>query len=206
MSASAREIRDVKAACQEWTTKAAQLGHHLVWKLGENATKAGYGYFRVGTCTRCAAEITVGLTWTSCGTLRDARKLPCPGMTDLTLPEQHASRQVDKAITQFVGELDRLGLTAQAGVQADAGAPVVTLTRHTCNDGRGPHFGRKTPGCPRCDELAAGAATRAPAWGDALKRRQENDALDRRYHAQHFAPGGPHATGACGPVCTFGDW
>jgi hypothetical protein len=62
MSASSREIRDVKASCQEWTTKAAQLGHDLVWKLGENATKAGYGYFRVGTCTRCAAEIKVGLT------------------------------------------------------------------------------------------------------------------------------------------------
>jgi hypothetical protein len=80
------------------------------------------------------------------------------------------------------------------------------LVRHTCNDGRGPHFGRKTPGCPRCDELLAGAPARTPAWVEALQRRQENDAQDRRWHAEHFAPGGPHATGACGPVCTYGDW
>ena len=30
-----------------------------------------------------------------------------------------------------------------------------TTTKHTCG---GPAFGRKTPGCPRCDELIAGAA------------------------------------------------
>jgi hypothetical protein len=29
--------------------------------------------------------------------------------------------------------------------------------KHTCNDGHGPVFGRKTPGCPRCDQLLAGA-------------------------------------------------
>lgn len=28
-------------------------------------------------------------------------------------------------------------------------------TAHTCG---GPKFGKRTPGCPRCDELAAGAA------------------------------------------------
>lgn len=28
-----------------------------------------------------------------------------------------------------------------------------STTAHTCNDGSGPQFGRKTPGCPRCDEL-----------------------------------------------------
>ena len=40
-------------------------------------------------------------------------------------------------------------------------------TRHTCG---GPKFGRKTPGCPRCDELLAGApaAPRFPSrYGDA---------------------------------------
>jgi hypothetical protein len=31
-------------------------------------------------------------------------------------------------------------------------------TKHTCNGGNGPAFGRKTAGCPRCDELLAGAA------------------------------------------------
>lgn len=28
-------------------------------------------------------------------------------------------------------------------------------TRHTCNNGRGPYFGRLTTGCPRCTELTA---------------------------------------------------
>ena len=31
-------------------------------------------------------------------------------------------------------------------------------TKHTCNGDRPPVFGRKTPGCARCDELLAGAA------------------------------------------------
>lgn len=26
-------------------------------------------------------------------------------------------------------------------------------SKHTCNGGKGPKWGRKTPGCPRCDEL-----------------------------------------------------
>jgi hypothetical protein len=33
----------------------------------------------------------------------------------------------------------------------------MAATKHTCNGGNGPVFGRKTPGCPRCDELLAGA-------------------------------------------------
>lgn len=33
-------------------------------------------------------------------------------------------------------------------------------TLHTCNDGNGPKGGVKTPGCPRCDELLAGATPR----------------------------------------------
>lgn len=36
-----------------------------------------------------------------------------------------------------------------------------TTTKHTCG---GPAFGRKTPGCPRCDELLAGAAPIAQTW------------------------------------------
>jgi hypothetical protein len=34
---------------------------------------------------------------------------------------------------------------------------------HTCNEGRGPKGGKKTPGCPRCDALLAG--TIAPRGG-----------------------------------------
>ena len=75
-------------------------------------------------------------------------------------------------------------------------------TQHTCNDGRGPVFGRKIAGCPRCDELLSGAAPVA-GWG-SRKRAMEADHL--RAISAHFAPGSPHSRGACGPVCTFGDW
>jgi len=75
-------------------------------------------------------------------------------------------------------------------------------TKHTCNDGDGPAFGRKTPGCPRCDELLAGAAP--VQWAGSKRRRDEE--MERRSIAAHFAPGGRHARGECGPVCTFGDW
>jgi hypothetical protein len=73
-------------------------------------------------------------------------------------------------------------------------------TKHTCG---GPVFGRKTPGCPRCDELLAGAEPVRQEWRDRARRNAEQD---RRSIAAHFAPGGPHARGDCGPVCTFADW
>ena len=71
-----------------------------------------------------------------------------------------------------------------------------TTTKHTCNDGSGPAFGRKTPGCPRCDELLAGA--KPVQW--ALTGRQE----DARRAAEIRA----HDCRAsrCAVVCTFGDW
>ena len=70
-------------------------------------------------------------------------------------------------------------------------------TKHTCN---GPVFGRKTPGCPRCDELLAGA--KPVNW--ACRTVPQYD--ERAAIAAHFAPGGPHATGKCGPVCTAFDY
>ena len=75
-----------------------------------------------------------------------------------------------------------------------------TTTRHTCG---GPSFGRKTPGCPRCDELIAGAAPVTQPWRET---RKQEDARRSASIAAHFAPGGRHARGDCGPVCTFGDW
>ena len=73
-------------------------------------------------------------------------------------------------------------------------------TQHTCG---GPVFGRKTPGCPRCDELLAGAPARQQPW-----RRSEfaGGYPSSAELSDHFRPGGPHSRGACGPVCTFGDW
>ena len=73
-----------------------------------------------------------------------------------------------------------------------------TTTKHTCG---GPSFGRLTAGCPRCDELLAGAEP--VKWASTSKREQE-----RRQLAEieaHFASE-RHLSGGCGPVCTFGDW
>lgn len=72
-----------------------------------------------------------------------------------------------------------------------------TTTKHTCG---GPAFGRLTPGCPRCDELADGA--KPVQW--AHSRRDD----DRRRCAEieaHFTSQ-RHLSGGCGPVCTFGEW
>ena len=83
-----------------------------------------------------------------------------------------------------------------------------TFTKHTCcPEGRGPAWGRKTPGCPRCDELLAGAAPRqAPAWVERAQRRQADAEQTEAARRAHFAPNGPHARGDCGPVCTAFDW
>ena len=71
-------------------------------------------------------------------------------------------------------------------------------TRHTCG---GPSFGRLTAGCPRCDELAAGAQPRQ--WSGGSRREQERRQLAEI--ADHFASA-RHLSGGCGPVCTFGEW
>lgn len=72
-----------------------------------------------------------------------------------------------------------------------------TATKHTCNDGHGPHFGRKTPGCPRCDELLAGAEP--VRWSYPSRREQdEQRATEIRAHDCRLS--------GCSIVCTFGDW
>jgi hypothetical protein len=72
-----------------------------------------------------------------------------------------------------------------------------TGTRHSCG---GPSFGRLTPGCPRCDELAQGAQPRQ--WRN---NRRDDDRRRSAEIAAHFASE-RHRSGGCGPVCTFGDW
>lgn len=83
------------------------------------------------------------------------------------------------------------------------GAPQAPpTTAHTCG---GPVFGRLTPGCARCDELANGAEP--VRWTSSWQREHEKRhavQFERSIDA-HFAEGGPHARGDCGPVCTFGD-
>jgi hypothetical protein len=63
-------------------------------------------------------------------------------------------------------------------------------TQHDCG---GPVFGRKIPGCPRCDELLAGAPPvkwRRPLYDGGTQPHSRRDCIDYR----------------CGPVCTAGDW
>lgn len=98
-----------------------------------------------------------------------------------------------------LAESNRLGIdtTRLAAAYRTLSRQKPVATAHTCNDGAGPVFGRKTPGCPRCDELLAGAKPRA-GWGD-VKRRFE--AAQREAIRTHNC----RAAG-CGPVCTFGDW
>lgn len=78
-------------------------------------------------------------------------------------------------------------------------------TRHTCT----PHggalpFGKLAPAgtCARCDERRNGAPA-VKGWG---AHRREMDARHLASIRAHFAPDSPHAHGACGPVCTFGDY
>jgi hypothetical protein len=76
------------------------------------------------------------------------------------------------------------------------------MTAHTCcPPGRGPAWGKKTPGCPRCDELLAGAEPRS-SWRSSRREDDERRAAEIR---EHFASA-KHRSGGCGPVCTFGDW
>ena len=71
-------------------------------------------------------------------------------------------------------------------------------TKHTCRDGRGPVFGYRTAGCPRCDELSAGA--KPVQWGPGRARIDQERCAEVRAHFQSTK----HTSGACGPVCTFG--
>lgn len=73
-------------------------------------------------------------------------------------------------------------------------------TKHSCNDGNGPVFGRKSPGCLRCDELLAGAVP--VVWHNSRKAADEAQC---RSISAHFASHA-HRSGGCGPVCTYGDW
>jgi len=72
-------------------------------------------------------------------------------------------------------------------------------TKHTCG---GPVFGKKTPGCPRCDELLAGA--KPVQWANA-SRYGISDAQRLIEVRAHFASH-KHMSGGCGPCCTFGDY
>jgi hypothetical protein len=66
----------------------------------------------------------------------------------------------------------------------------IKTTAHTCG---GPMFGRKTVGCPRCDEMLAGAAP--VVW---TKSKANRPALGVRAHDCRVSQ--------CSVVCTYGEW
>lgn len=81
---------------------------------------------------------------------------------------------------------------------------LLSATKHKKDCGR--IFKKYDRTCPRCQELILGAQAR-PGWqgphfaAKADRIRKDIDAI-----REHFAPGGRHDRGECGPVCTFGDW
>lgn len=75
--------------------------------------------------------------------------------------------------------------------------------------GRGPAFGRKVAGCPRCDELLAGDAPRAlsghrQAMADTAAQRARDDANRELHRRDHIRTCGVCRTGR--GVCTAFDW
>lgn len=58
-------------------------------------------------------------------------------------------------------------------------------------------FGKRVDGCPRCEQLARGAAP-VKGWGT---RKKEQEAEFTRALKAHDCK-----VSNCGPVCTFGDW
>lgn len=59
-----------------------------------------------------------------------------------------------------------------------------------------PNFGKTVDGCPRCEELKAGAEP--VRWSSSRREDDERRAREIREHNCR--------TAGCGPVCTFGDW
>lgn len=72
--------------------KCTGLGHDMAWELGPNSRRRGHAYHWLGRCRHDGAEITVGASWTSCGGIRDARKVRCSGPGTAVLTEIEAER------------------------------------------------------------------------------------------------------------------
>ncbi len=130
------------------------------------------------------------------------------GYDGLIPDDQLTQDQLIAALPRFFRSLgfDPFPESTPAG-QTPAAPAEPVFVAHTCNGGRGPFYGRKTPGCPRCDQLIAGAAPReAPPAVQAAKRRHDDDERRRREWEDHITR--KHHNGRCadGVVCTFGQW
>ena len=67
----------------------------------------------------------------------------------------------------------------------------------TTKHNHGPNFGKRVEGCPRCEELNAGA--QPIKWRETIEREREQEFI-RALKAHDCKKSN------CGPVCTFGDW
>ena len=89
-----------------------------------------------------------------------------------------------------IGEAEAKAIHALLRGRTRAAPEVEVEAVHTCG---GPVFGRLTGGCPRCDELRAGAAPKQ-GWG----RSSRFDGYATEKHSCQESN--------CAPICTFGDW
>jgi phage FluMu protein Com len=67
-------------------------------------------------------------------------------------------------------------------------------------------FKRYDLSCPRCQELNAGSAPRFGWQAEYYTKKRQDAEARTKAIKQHFATGGPHDLGHCGPVCTAFDW
>jgi hypothetical protein len=67
----------------------------------------------------------------------------------------------------------------------------------TTKHNHAPRFGQKFDGCPRCDELKAGAEPVRWSYPSRREQDEERCAEIRAHDCQ---------TAGCSIVCTFGDW
>jgi hypothetical protein len=85
---------------------------------------------------------------------------------------------------------------------------------HTCNPdrpGKPLPYGKPAPDiCARCaqraEERAAGIPARPAPWWVRKAEEAHSGYPTNAEIERHFGPGGPHRSGACGPVCTFGEY
>jgi hypothetical protein len=66
----------------------------------------------------------------------------------------------------------------------------------TTKHNHAPRFGQKFDGCPRCEELKAGAEP--VRWAKSRAQQDEERAAEIRAHDCRAS--------GCSIVCTFGDW
>ena len=84
-----------------------------------------------------------------------------------------------------------------------------TTAKHTCG---GPVFGQKTPGCPRCDELLAGAEP--VQWNMRRGRKCSTPGCGRMTEPGEYTnlcrscqvKAHDCLASRCGAVCTAFDW